>query len=340
MDFTENKTEDIEKDEKIESATKTLLDWVEQNNPDKVEQASKKISEITLEQSDERNSYDATKNILSYTERAEEQTLIHELVHAVSTQKNEDYFSSRTGVIPLAFGGGQSFANQANESLTELSTLVIQKGSSYIVETDIEELFKYYESSSIAERGYIHSTQFFLKKIKENNLNESEINEIVNSLLFDKREPAEILEEIEEKLKVDDLIGDLGEYLRKKGREEVSSAWDFIKKTTPAEFWEEKKVKLDGKIISTKELFHPLEFSIEFGTMVKFLWLIDKYEESNLRDLYKRMGIDQRDYIIDANFVHELMKRKDNPEALKYLQMTFTRAAVSLYRELNSDKKE
>ncbi|MDY0091026.1 MAG: hypothetical protein RBR78_11755 [Flavobacteriaceae bacterium] len=308
-----------------------LLNWISKNAPTYEEEINERISSINIVQRDDNAAYDSESETLYLPENVDRFTLTHELVHMISHHNSEVYHKQRVGTVEGIFD------SSTNEALTEFSTFVMFKGSEYIQNTQYQEIIREYRERSPAEPGYLYATQFILKKIKEKDLDSKAIDDLVFTYLCKEGIARSVKDDIREKLGVEDIDKGVERFQNGAGQILMERAWDLFKE---GDKWESLVIPIDGKNVTFKELFKPLEFLITQKKLDIF-WSVNKNNQEFLENLWKLANSKNSTSLlsIDATFLYALLRERNDPNLLKEFRRYLVGKGLNLYKALNSKKE-
>ncbi len=314
-----------EGDSKIDSTL--LIDWVSKNSYENLVEVKERLRDVNISYPKDKCAYDVDTETLYLTDNVITHKLNHELVHLIS-HRNRGQEDERTGIQT------DMFTVSPNEALTELSTLVITKGASYIQSTEFNQLIQEYRAINNTEPGYLYATEYLIRRVKERNLDEREINHLVSVYLFKEGNAKSVEDDIKKILKIDDLENEIEGYQKEKGYELLGAVWEEFKKNQKFEKWNGTIVNLDSRNITLMELFKPFDLAIELRYLRVF-WSINKNRENFKKEIDKLVGVDS-DLSIDMSLLYSLMRERNDPEVAKMMQKYIVGKSMKLYRSVNN----
>jgi len=314
-----------EEESKIDSTL--LLDWVSKNSYENLVEVKERLRDVNISYSNDGCAYNPDNETLYLAEDINTHKLNHELVHLIS-HRNRGQDDERTGIQT------DMFTVSPNEALTELSTLVITKGASYIQSTEFSQLIQEYRATNYSEPGYLYATEYLIKRIKERNLDENKINHLISVYLFKEGSAESITEEIEEILKIENIEKGIDEYQKEKGYELLGAVWEEFKKNQRVEKWDGTVVNLNSRNITLNELFKPFDLAIELRYLRVF-WGINKNRENFKKDIDKLVGVDS-ELSINMSLLYFFMRSRNDPEVAKMMQKYIVGKSMKLYRSVNN----
>lgn len=315
-------------EEVVEISKENIRNWVNTNSPDNNEELEQIFNEVNVEVS-EANNYNFHSKTISLEKDTDTNTATHEFVHAISTKylNGKEY---RAGISNTSM-----MESVPNEAFTELVTLVISKGTKYFTDTSVEEIAKDFLNNTESSYSYQIGTVELIKVLKEHNIDEEKVNEIVKTYLFSKGTAMSIKDYIGKEIGVSNIEGEIKGRVNEVGYNIAKESWNaFI---DSAESIKEEKVSIDGDMVSLSELFAPLGNIIN-EKKINLNWSSNSAKQKFLKNLGEHFGVEVTSLHVDT--LVAISKIPDLKERRKQLDLYLIPIAVKYYKLLKKNKTQ
>ncbi len=312
-------TNKVKEESKIDC--KIFLTWVERYSPGNIIEAKERLQEVNISYLDT-SFYDPTSNTIYVSENSNQHNLNHELVHLIS-HKNRNLEDERVGINNTVCG------LTSNEALTELATLLVLKGSGYLRNTPFAQLIIDYRNTSTVQPGYLYATEYFIKRVKERNLDETKINHLVSTYLFKEGTAKSVIEDIQTILRINNLEEGVRNYQKEKGYELILNIWENFKEEEKTKEWGNMMIELNNQKITLKQLFQPFEISLINHNLKPFCSI--NRDKKNLYTQIGKIAKTENPLSFDMTLLYMLMSEGEKLESKQSIKEYIIRKAMNLY---------
>lgn len=318
--YPQEVNEDFEKT--VEISKDNIRNWVKLNSPENEQELENIFNEVTVQES-ENNNYSFHFKTINLEKDTDTNTAAHEFVHAISTKyiNGKEY---RAGISNTSM-----MESIPNEAFTEFVTLVISKGTKYFTETSAEDISKDFLNKTESSYSYQIGTVELIKILKEQNIDEGKVNEIVKTFLFSKESALSVKDVIGKEIGIENIEGVIKERVDEVGYKIAKDSWKSFSEAS--ENIKDTKVPIDGNMVPLSELFAPLGNIIN-EKKINLNWSSNSSKQEFLKKIEERFGVESISLNVDR--LVAISKIEDAKERRKQMDNYLIPIAVKYYKLL------